>query len=115
MKLRIQRYATWPTLSDDVKEKIRTCRVCDQTMEQVPKPRTPLQSIVATRVFDHVMCDLLSFTIPSFGYKHVLIFKDVFSGYIKCYKLRDKTSKGVIKSFRRFGLLDGSSQASDVR
>merc|ERR1712012_777195 len=50
-------------------------------------------------VFQHVMCDLVSFTIPSAGYKHVLVFKDVFSGYIKCYKLRDKTSQGVIRSF----------------
>ena len=65
----------------------------------MPKPVTPLQSIVATRVFDHVMCDLIAFPIPSFGFKYVLIFKDVFSGFIRSYRLRDKTAKGVVRCF----------------
>ena len=65
----------------------------------MPKAVTPLQPIIATRVFDHVMADLISFTVPSFGFKYVLIFKDVFSGFVKCYKLRDKSTKGVVKAF----------------
>ena len=72
-------------------------KVCDQLREPVPKPVAPLQPIVATKVFDHVMCDLISFPVPSFGFKYVLIFKDVFSGFIRSYKLRDKTSQGVLK------------------
>ena len=64
----------------------------------MPKPVTPLQPIIARNVFDHVMCDLITLP-PSNGYRYVLIFKDVFSGFIKCYKLRDKTTAGVVKAF----------------
>lgn len=44
------------------------------------------------------MCDLLSFRTPTYGFNYVLVFKDVFSGFMKCYRLRDKTTKGVVKS-----------------
>ena len=99
MLLKVRRYAIWPTMPKDVKTKVTNCMVCDQLKEQVPRPVTPLQPIVATRVFQHVMCDLIAMPVPSFGYKHVLIFKDVFSGFIRCYKLRDKTTNGVVKAF----------------
>ena len=99
MLLQVQRYATWPSLPRDVKDLVQNCKVCDQLREQVPKPQTPLQPIVATRVFEHVMCDLVSFSVPSNGYKYVLVFKDVFSGLIRCYKLRDKTTNGVVRAF----------------
>ena len=98
MLSQVHRFATWPTIAKDVKTKVKNCKVCDQLREQVPKPLTPLQPIVATRVFDHVMCDLISFSAPSHGFKYVLVFKDVFSGLIRCYKLRDKTTNGVVRS-----------------
>ena len=98
MLTQARRYAVWPTMPQDIKQLARDCKVCDQLREQVPKPVAPLQPIVATRVFDHVMCDLISFPVPSFGFRYVLIFKDVFSGFIRCYKLRDKTTKGVVKA-----------------
>ena len=97
--LKAHRYVTWPSIAKDVNEKVKNCLTCDQLREQVPKPLTPLQPIIATNVFDHVMCDLISFTTPSSGFKYVLVFKDVFSGFIRCYKLRDKTTKGVVKAF----------------
>ena len=97
--LMIKRYAIWPSLGNDVEDFVRTCKTCDQLREQVPRPKTPLRSIVARQVFDHVMCDLVSFE-PSKGYRYVLVFKDVFSGYIRCYKLRNKTTDGVVKAFQ---------------
>ena len=99
MQLKVQRYAIWPTMSRDIRDAVQNCQVCDQVREQVPKPITPLQPIVAKRVFDHVMCDLISFPIVSFGFKYVLVFKDVFSGYVKLYRLRNKTTDGVVKAF----------------
>ena len=99
MQLKVQRYAVWPTMPRDIRNAVKDCRVCDQVREQVPKPVTPLQPIVAKRVFDHVMCDLIAFPVVSYGFKYVLIFKDVFSGYVKFYKLRNKTSDGVVKAF----------------
>ena len=98
MTAQVQRFATWPSMAHDIKKKVRECATCDQLREEVPKPQTPLQPIVATAVFDHVMCDLISFPIPSKGFKYVLVFKDVFSGFVRCYKLRDKTTNGVVKS-----------------
>ena len=107
MFLKAHRYVAWPSLAGDIKKKVRECAVCDQLREQVPKPQTPLQPIVATKVFEHVMCDLISFPTPSFGFKHVLVFKDVYSGYIRCYKLRDKTTKGVVSAFEDLVCLAG--------
>ena len=98
MLQKVHRFAIWPSATADIKQRVNDCKVCDQLREQVPKPRTPLQPIVARRVFDHVMCDLVQFP-PSRGFKYVLIFKDVFSGFIKCYKLRNKTTEGVVRAF----------------
>ena len=80
MMLKVKRYAVWPTLDRDIKKAIKNCKICDQLREQVPKPMTPLQPIVARGVFDHVMADLISFPIPSFGSKYVLIYKDFSLG-----------------------------------
>ena len=56
MMLQVRRFATWPSLPLDIKEAVANCKICDQLREQVPKATTPLQQIVATKVFDHVMC-----------------------------------------------------------
>ena len=99
MMLEVKINGVWPTLDRDVKKLIKNYKVCDQLREQVPKPMTPLQPIIARGVFGHVMADLIAFLIPTFGFKYILIFKDVFSGYIKCYKLRNKTTDGVVRVF----------------
>ena len=95
--LKVKRYAMWPTLRRDVEEAVRNCMVCDQLRNPVPKVVTPLRPIVAHRVFDHVMCDLVTMPLCK-GYRYVLVFKDVFSGYIRCYKLRNKESIGVVRA-----------------
>ena len=79
-----KRYANWPTLPKDIRAYVTNCQICDQLSRQNPRPKTPLQPIVARRVFDHVMCDLLSFPTPSYGFNYLLVFKDVFSGFMKC-------------------------------
>ena len=95
--LKVKRYAMWPTLRRDIEETVRNCMVCDQLRKQVPAVVTPLRPIIAQRVFDHVMCDLV--TMPHCkGYRYVLVFKDVFSGYIRCYKLRNKETTGVVRA-----------------
>ena len=100
MMEKIKRFAIWPSLPTDAHQTVTNCRICDQLREQIPKHVTPLQPIIATKVFDHVMCDLISFSVPSFGYKYVLIFKDIFSGFIRCYKRRCKVTRGPCLSPR---------------
>jgi hypothetical protein len=55
---------------------------------------------VADNVFDYIICDLLKFPTAPGNFSYLLVFKDVFSGYVSLYKLRDKTSAGVARAFK---------------
>ena len=99
MGLMIKRYAIWPTISRDIKGFIRDCSICDQELEPNPPNRTPRVPIEAQNVWDHVICDLISLPVGSLGFHYVLVFIDVFSGYVKLYKLKDKNTIGVCKAF----------------
>ena len=99
MLLKVRRYANWPSIAQDVETHIKNCKICDQMREEVPGSRTPLVPIEPEQVFDHVVCDLVALPKASLGYCHVLVFKDIFSGYVKLYKLKGKLSIGVAKAF----------------
>ena len=99
MVLMVKRYAIWPTVSRDIKDFIRNCDVCDQEREPNPANRTPRIPIEAQNVWDHVICDLISLPTGSLGFHYVLVFIDVFSGYVKLFKLKDKNTIGVCRAF----------------
>ena len=98
MLLSVKRYAVWPSINKDVKQFVADCVVCDQETEPTPANRTPRIPIKAENVWDHLICDLISLPVGSLGFHYVLVFVDVFSGYVKLYKLRDKHTKGVCKA-----------------
>jgi hypothetical protein len=99
MVAKLKRYAIWPNMGVDVAEFVTRCAICDKHREPRPGNKTPLQPIIAEDVFDHVICDLLKLPNSPGNVSYLLVFKDVFSGYIALYKLRDKTSVGVAKAF----------------
>ena len=90
MTSKLKRYAAWPNMGRDVSDFVANCVICDKLRNPVPGNKTPLQPIVAENVFDHVICDLLKLPVAPGNFSYLLVFKDVFSGYVSLYKLKDK-------------------------
>ena len=99
MLLALRRYAVWPSMKQDVERFVAECKECDQERDPTPSNRTPRVPLEAKSVWDWVVCDLLTLPPSSGGYRYVLVFIDVFSGFVKLYKLKNKTTDGVCKAF----------------
>ena len=106
MLLTLKRYSVWPTIARDVDRFVKDCKVCDQEREPTPHNQAPRVPLEAQNVWDWVVCDLLKLP-PSAGYQYVLVFMDVFSGFVKLYKLRSKNTEGVCKAFENLTCLIG--------
>ena len=107
MLIKIKRYATWPNLARDVTQFVKNCKVCDQLREPNPHNLTPRVPLEAKNVWDWVVCDLLMLPVASLGYHYVLVFIDVFSGFVKLYKLKTKNTEGVCRAFENLTCLIG--------
>ena len=107
MLLTVRRYAVWPSMSKDVEAFVLNCKVCDQMRDPVPQNRTPRVPLVSRNIWDWVVCDLIMLPQTTLGYHYVLVFIDVFSGFVKLYKLKDKRSQGVCKAFENLTCLIG--------
>ena len=107
MLLTVKRYAVWPSMSKDVENFVTNCKVCDQMRDPVPQNRTPRVPLESRNIWDWVVCDLLMLPAAALGYHYVLVFIDVFSGFVKLYKLKDKSTQGVCKAFENLTCLIG--------
>ena len=108
MLLKLKRHSVWPSMRRDVEEFVSNCKECDQLREPTPANRTPRVPLEARNVWDWVVCDLLTLPTSSCGYRYVLVFIDVFSGFVKLYKLRNKTTEGVCRAFEHLTCLHGA-------
>ena len=97
----LHRHVTWPGIYPDCKRLVKKCLQCDRIAEPNPKPRTDLQAMNPTHVFEHVCCDLISLP-PSNGWKYVCVFMDVFSKHVACYKMRDKTTVSFTRALEDY-------------
>ena len=107
MLLTVKRYAVWPSISRDVDIFVQNCKVCDQMRDPVPQNRTPRVPLESKNIWDWVVCDLIMLPQATLGYRYVLVFIDVFSGFVKLYKLKDKSTQGVCKAFENLTCLIG--------
>ena len=98
MALNLERHVTWPTIVRDCNRHVTKCPQCDRAKQQVPKPRTPLQPIVANYILEHVCVDTLELPQAPGSYRYVLLFEDVFSKYIWLYKVKDKTAATIVRA-----------------
>ena len=94
MTAKLERYVVWEGMAGDIKQHVEKCKQCDLVRQQNPPVRTPLQPVVAKRVGDHVICDLLKLP-PAGRFNYVLVCMDVFSKFVNLYKLRNKEAAGV--------------------
>ena len=94
MSAKLERSVVWEGMAADIKQHVEKCKQCDLVRQQNPPIRTPLQPVVAKRVGDHVICDLLK--LPTAGnFNYVLVCMDIFSKFVNLYKLRNKEAAGV--------------------
>lgn len=107
MLLTVKRYAIWPSINGDIEKFIAHCKICDQMREPTPQNRAPRIPLEARNVWDHVVCDLVMLPSSSVGFHYVLVFIDVFSGYVKLYKLKTKSTEGVARAFENLTCLIG--------
>ena len=107
MLLKVKRYAIWPTIRKDTERFVKNCKECDQEREPNPKNRTPRVPLDSRNVWDWVVCDLLKLPVASGNFQYVLVFIDVFSGFVKLYKLKNKNTEGVCRAFENLVCLIG--------
>ena len=107
MLAKVKRYAIWPSIHRDVEKFAADCKVCDQDRDPVPANKSPRVPLEAQNVWDWVVCDLLKLPTAVGGFQYVLVFMDVFSGFVKLYKLRNKHTEGVCRAFESLICLIG--------
>ncbi|MEO1301457.1 MAG: DDE-type integrase/transposase/recombinase, partial [Bacteroidota bacterium] len=107
MLAKLDRSVAWEGMADDVARHIEKCKQCDLVRERKPAIRAPLQPVVAKRVGDHVICDLLKLPTAPGNFNYVLVCMDVFSKYVNLFKLRDKEAPGVAKCIQDLCLSRG--------
>ena len=95
MAAKLERSVAWEGMADDIKKHIEKCKQCDLVKEHKPALRTPLQPVVAKRVGDHVICDLLKLPTAPGNFNYVLVCMDIFSKFVNLYKLKTKEAPGV--------------------
>ena len=107
MLLKVRRYAVWPSMNKDITSFVENCKICDQLRDPTPRSVTPRVPLEAKNVWDWVVCDLLMLPVAKLGYHYVCVFIDVFSGFVKLYKLKNKNTEGVCKAFEDLTCLIG--------
>ena len=95
MVAKLERSVVWESMAKDVSQHVEKCKECDLLRENKPKIRTPLQPVVARRVGDHIICDLLKLPTAPGNFNYVLVCMDIFSKFVNLYKLRTKEAPGV--------------------
>jgi len=107
MTAKLERSVVWQGMSTDVKSHVEKCQQCDLVRQQNPPVRTPLEPVVAKKVGDHVIIDLLKLPTAPGNFNYVLVCVDVFSKFVDLYKLRNKEAMGVAKCIQDLCLSRG--------
>ena len=97
----LRKHVTWPGMWTDCKKIVAKCHQCDRMLQPNPKPRTELQPINPSFVFEQVCCDLITLP-PSRGWNYVCVFMDMFSRHVTCYKMRDKTTLSFTRALEDY-------------
>ena len=78
LKAKLERSVVWERMDKDIANHVEKCKQCDLTRKQNPAVKAPLEPIVAKRVNDHIIIDLLNLPTAPGGYNYVLVCMDVF-------------------------------------
>ena len=87
----------WPSMVEDVKHFIKTCKRCQKMNRSGLKPKVSLKPIpVPPRILAQIGMDLIHMN-PCKGYKYIVTAVDYLSKYCEMRPLREKSAKEVAK------------------
>ena len=110
-------YVFWPAMTAQIKDKVRSCPICNAFHNQQPKETLHPHEVPA------LPCQVVSTDIFEYGGHSYLLVTDFYSKYFEIELLRQTTANCVInnlKIFARFGILaevlsDNGPQYTDMR
>ena len=108
---RIKQHFFWPGMAKDVKLFVKTCLICQKTIQKGRIPVAPLGSVPIIGVaFEKVAIDLIGPIEPpsTEGHRYILTLMDYATRYPEAAALKDKTAETVanalISFFSRLGI-----------
>jgi transposase InsO family protein len=91
----------WPTMHKDVKLFCQNCKRCTLAKEKIPKVKTLMAHLTASRPLEIVAIDFTLLEKSSSGIENVLVMSDVFTKYSIAVPTKDQTAKTVAKILQR--------------
>ena len=94
----LQKHYSWPTISADVHNYVKSCVVCSQSNPFCPKHSEPLPPIhpIATQIGDRIHLDLVDMPKPAEGHVAACTLVDVATGFTIVHPVKTKTSAAVV-------------------
>lgn len=90
----------WPGWTADVRDHIKTCRVCQERKAIARKPRARLQHLVVGNPLERVSMDLLGrFPLTKRNNRHILVITDYFTKYLHAIALPNEKAETVASAF----------------
>ena len=105
---RAERFFAWPTMRQDITEKVKSCKECQECRpDNRSRKVVKILPQVAKHPMHRIQADLLELPIVSHGCDHILVIEDIFTKYACFYPMAGKQSTTVAKHLwqyiRRFG------------
>ena len=96
---RLAREGWWPSVRDDVRNWINTCKRCLQSKQPKRKGGSLLQLPIGTRCFEHVVADVLGpLPVTTSGNTHIILFVDKLSRFAEAFPVtRSPTTEDIVK------------------
>lgn len=98
---RARQYFYWPQLWRDVVHYVKSCNVCQQFRKQGTLSRPWHELPTVEEKGKRIAIDLIDLHNSREGYRYCLTVIDHFSRFVRAYPLRNKSTKSVIKEFRK--------------
>ena len=102
---RIKHHFFWPGMAKDVKLFVKTCLICQKTIQKGRIPVAPLGSVPIIGVaFEKVAIDLIGPIEPpsTEGHRYILTLMDYATRYPEAAALKDKTAETVANALINF-------------
>lgn len=87
----------WPTLNKDVEQYCLNCKRCTLSKEKMPKIKTRMGHLTASRPLEVVAIDFTLLEKSSSGHENVLVMSDVFTKYSIAVPTKDQTASTVAR------------------
>lgn len=91
----MRRLYYWPSMTNDVQERVRRCKRCSLAKDVQPTYHTPLVCMTADAPLEALAMDFTLLEKTSDGYENVLVLTDMFTKFCVAVPTRDQTAKTV--------------------